>query len=68
MTDTDARLIDLETRLAHHERMAEDLSAVLFEQQRTIDILRAQVLHLRERIGSLESDRRQGDDKPPPHY
>lgn len=62
------RLTELEIRLAHHERVAEDLSAVLLEQQNTIDALRAMVLHLRDRIGALERDRPLSDDKPPPHY
>lgn len=62
------RLTELEIRLAHHERVAEDLSAVLLEQQNTIDALRAMVLHLRDRIGALERDRPLADDKPPPHY
>ncbi len=68
MSDTDQRLSDLEARLAHHERMAEDLSTVLIEQQRTIDRLRAQVTHLRDSIGALESEHSQQDDRPPPHY
>lgn len=67
-SDTDPRLTDLESRLAHHERMAEDLSAVLIEQQRAIDILRAQVSYLRDRIGAVERDSSQQDDRPPPHY
>jgi SlyX protein len=64
------RLIDLETRLAHHERMAEELSAVVFEQGRAIDLLTAQVRRLKERIGMLEagSERSPQDDRPPPHY
>jgi SlyX protein len=68
MTDADQRLTELELRLAHHERMAEDLSAVLIEQQKTVDLLRLQVTHLRERIGLLERERTQQDDRPPPHY
>lgn len=67
MTDAD-RLTELELRFAHQERMAEDLSAVLVEQQKTIDLLRLQVAHLRERIGLLERERSQLDDRPPPHY
>lgn len=68
MDDAEHRLNELEQRLAHHERMADELSAVLIEQQRTIDLLRAQALHLRDRIGALERERSQQDDKPPPHY
>ncbi|HEY0834090.1 MAG TPA: SlyX family protein [Azospirillum sp.] len=66
----EGRLIDLEARLAHHERMAEELSAVMFEQGRTIDLLTAQVRRLRERLADMEAgaDRSPQDDKPPPHY
>lgn len=66
----ESRLIDLEARLAHHERMAEDLSAVMFEQGRTIDLLTVQVRRLRERLAELESgvERSPQDDRPPPHY
>lgn len=67
-SDTDQRLSELEARLAHHERMAEDLSAVLIDQQRTIDLLRTQVKRLRDRVGALESEHSQQDDRPPPHY
>ncbi|HYD68935.1 SlyX family protein [Azospirillum sp.] len=66
----ECRLIDLETRLAHHERMAEELSTVMFEQGRTIDLLTAQVRRLRERLADLEAgvERSPQDDRPPPHY
>ncbi|HYG89078.1 MAG TPA: SlyX family protein [Azospirillum sp.] len=64
------RLIELETRLAHHERMAEELSSVLFEQSRAIDLLTAQVRRLKERVIALEQghERSPQDDRPPPHY
>ena len=62
------RLTELEVRLTHHERVTEDLSAVLIEQQRIIDLLRSQVTHLRDRIGALEREQSQLDDRPPPHY
>jgi SlyX protein len=66
----EARLIELEARLAHHERMAEDMSEVIAEQGRAIDLLTAQLRRLRERIGELEAgwERSPQDDKPPPHY
>ncbi len=68
--DLDARVVELETRLAHHERMAEDLSAVLAEQDRAITQLIRQVRRLTERLGAVESgwDRSPQDDQPPPHY
>ncbi|MCW2246231.1 SlyX protein [Azospirillum fermentarium] len=68
--DLTRRVIDLETRLAHHERMAEEMSQVIFEQGRTIDRQTAQIRRLIERLLSVESggQRSPQDDKPPPHY
>lgn len=64
------RLIALETRLAHHEQMADEMSDVLAAQQRAIDLLTAQLRRLRDRMQDVESgfDRSPQDDKPPPHY
>jgi SlyX protein len=64
------RLIALETRLAHHERMTDEMSDVLATQQRTIDHLNAQLRRLGDRMQDVESgfDRSPQDDKPPPHY
>lgn len=70
MTDTEQRLIALETRLTHHERMAEELSDVLAEQQRTIELLTAQVKRLTGRLREMAADWSPSpqDEKPPPHY
>lgn len=64
------RLIELEIRIAHHERMTEELSAVITDQGRVIDLLTMQVRRLTERVRDAESgwDRSPQDDKPPPHY
>lgn len=66
----EARLVDLESRLAHHERMAEDLSVVAAEQGRLLDRLSTQVRRLAERLADLEAGaaRSPQDDRPPPHY
>lgn len=67
---TDSRLTDLETRLAHHERMAEEMSEVIARQQGEIDRLTILVRRLVERLREVEADRPPSpqDDKPPPHY
>lgn len=65
------RLIALESRLAHFERMADDLSDVVAEQTQRIDLLTQQIRRLRDRVRELESGattRSPQDDKPPPHY
>lgn len=70
MTDQyDTRLVELESRLAHHARLSEDLSSVIAEQGQTIDSLIRQVRRLSERIEDIENALRstQGDN-PPPHY
>ena len=43
MPDTTDRIDELEARLAHHENMQEELSAVVAEQGKLIDQLREQV-------------------------
>lgn len=65
-----ARVMELEMRLAHHERMAEELSSVLAEQGKTLDILFERVRRLTGRLREVEAgwDRSPQDDKPPPHY
>lgn len=64
------RLIELESRVAHHERMAEDMSSVIADQGRTIDVLSERVRRLISRLRELEAgwERSPQDDKPPPHY
>jgi SlyX protein len=68
--DMQERLIALETRLTHHERMAEELSEIIAEQQRTIDLLTAQLRRLTERMRDMAAGWSSSpqDDRPPPHY
>lgn len=69
-SDVEQRLVALESRLAHHEVMAEEISEVLARQDQTIALLSAQVQRLRERIAELEGGWAPSpqDEKPPPHY
>jgi SlyX protein len=68
--DLQQRLIALETRLAYHERMAEEVSDVLAEQQRTIDLLTAQLRRLTGRLQEMAAGWSPSpqDERPPPHY
>jgi SlyX protein len=68
--DMQRRLIALETRLTHHERMADELSDVIAEQQRTIDLLTAQLRRLTDRMRDMAAGWSPSpqDEKPPPHY
>jgi uncharacterized coiled-coil protein SlyX len=60
----ESRLIALETRYTHLERQVEELSQVVFEQQKTIDRLTKEVSIARDRMAGVEG----GPVDPPPHY
>ena len=64
------RLVDLESRAAHYERMAEDLSEVLAQQSTMIEKMMMQIRRLADRLdGSAEGwGASPQDSKPPPHY
>lgn len=71
MTDLlERRVIELETRLAHHERMAEEMSEVLAGQARIIDMLETRLRRLTDRVRSAEQgwEPSPQDERPPPHY
>jgi SlyX protein len=70
MTDPiESRLMEVESRLAHQERLAEELSSVMAEQARTIDILTRQARQLTERLEDIEADWKQPPaHERPPHY
>ncbi|HYE49338.1 MAG TPA: SlyX family protein [Azospirillaceae bacterium] len=71
MTDpVERRLVELESRVAHYERMAEDLSSVVVAQGKAIDLLTRQLRRLTERFAEMESGWSPSpqDEKPPPHY
>jgi SlyX protein len=70
-TPLEQRVVELERRSAVAERTAEELSAVVAEQAKTIDVLVRRVRYLTDRVQSAEStlgERSPQDDKPPPHY
>ena len=66
----DTRLIALESRLAHHERMVEELSELVAGQAALLDRQGAEIRRLKERLRDLEAgwDGSSQDEKPPPHY
>ncbi len=59
-----ARVVDLEHRYMHSEKMLDELSDVLAAQQRTIDRLEAEISAMRERFAGMAP----GPNEPPPHY
>jgi uncharacterized coiled-coil protein SlyX len=66
----DERLNELEARYTLQQQQLDSLSTVVWEQQRTIDILVREVQRLKDRLeaqgtpGPITAD----DEGPPPHY
>ena len=60
----------LEMKIAFLERANNDLSDVVYRQQREIQGLRARIEALAERVGSMRSadEGRTPEDERPPHY
>ena len=66
----ETRFIDLETKIAHQELLLEELSQVLYEQQKTIDKLEKSLTLLNKR---MEESAAGGPEigpanQKPPHY
>lgn len=62
---------ELEERLAHLERMAEELSDVVARQAREIDLMTARIEKLMRREAEREAEGTGGvvfGDETPPHY
>lgn len=67
--DLERRLIEVEQRLSFSERMAEDLSGVVAEQARLIDVLDRKLAELRKRFEETATwQPSPQDERPPPHY
>ena len=64
------RINDLEQRMAHYERMADDLSEVVAKQTETIERQAIQLRHIAQQHKRAHSAwvPSPQDDKPPPHY
>ena len=64
-----ARIEDLETRIAHQERIIEDLNRSVTEQWRQIESLSTQIGRVTDRLQSMEQNAPSaGEAEPPPHY
>ena len=65
---TEARLIDLEARIAHQDQAINDLSQEIYQQQRQIEQIEATCKYLLEQSRQLPGpDNSPGSEKPP-HY
>ncbi|AEI63854.1 SlyX family protein [Corallococcus macrosporus] len=62
------RIAELEIRYMHQQELLQELSGVLYEQQKVIDQLRAEVERLKQKLEAEPGlvDARQ--DERPPHY
>lgn len=64
-----ARIETLETRLAHQDRMLEDLNATITDQWKRIESLTRQIARLDEQLQDVrDSAGPAGEQEPPPHY
>jgi SlyX protein len=69
MDGHEQRWADVESRLAHQERMIADLSDVIYRQQQAIDRLEAALGAALERMRELAlAAAGPGSEPPPPHY
>lgn len=63
------RIAELESRLAFQDDTIQTLNDVLVAQQRTVDLLQAQLGLLARRQEEMQSRMDgEGDEAPPPHY
>jgi SlyX protein len=64
------RLVEIEHRLAHAERTAEDLSGIVAKQSTEIETLNRKVALLTQRLQDSGApwEGSPQDNKPPPHY
>ena len=64
--ELERRIVDLELRFMQQEKLGEELSQVIADQQRTIDRLAAELRTLREQM--LTGAEALPKDERPPHY
>jgi SlyX protein len=63
------RIDTLETRLAHQDRMLEDLNATITDQWKRIESLTRQIARLDEQLQDVRDGAGPaGEQEPPPHY
>jgi SlyX protein len=66
---SDERLTNLEIKIAHQEHALEEMSSVIYEQQKTIDKLENLLNGLTNRLkDALEDGQEIRGNEKPPHY
>jgi len=67
--ETASRIVALEVRVAHQDRVIEDLNKSVTEQWRQIESLSTQIGRVTDRLQSMEQNAPSaGEAEPPPHY
>jgi SlyX protein len=66
--DPTERLAQIESHVAHLERLGDELNTVVTQQARELERLKRQVARLTESLEGLESERIKATNPKPPHY
>jgi len=66
----DARITDLEVKLAFQDDLLEALNQTVAQQQQQIDLLQAEMRLLYQQMKTLQPSQMadEADEPPPPHY
>ncbi|NVJ02202.1 SlyX family protein [Myxococcus sp. AM009] len=62
------RIAELEIRYMHQQELLQELSGVLYEQQKVVDRLRAEVDRLKQKLEAEPGMVDARHDERPPHY
>ena len=70
MSDTEARVLELELKLALTDDHLDTLNRTLFRQQQQLDLLQGQLRELHRQVNSANESGDQSNprDEIPPHY
>jgi len=69
MSDTDARLQDIEHKISYQELLLENLNEALTDQQRQLNALSQQISQLHQLVKAPHAQiKRPEEETPPPHY
>ena len=66
--ETEAKIADLERRIAEQERVIADLNEMVVAQWRKIDGMDRRLGELRDEFDAAALTRADGQEPPPPHY
>jgi uncharacterized coiled-coil protein SlyX len=66
--DLHARVIELELRFMEQQRLTEELSSVITEQQKQIDALALRLTRLADKVAAEPGLVDRAADERPPHY